>query len=140
MRTIDLVLFINNGSINHKQQDPHQLNLCGNPTRGWFRGLIWVLVELWQVEGQPEVPSWLASRSKIFKVINNSGQIVSTFLSKYWWKYKKIRVLWQFFVIFTILMCSDSMFNFLKRVTDGSFLFLCKALVFLFLLFLNLGT
>ena len=27
---------------------------------------------------------------------------------------------------FTALLCSDSTFNLLKRVTDGSFLFLCK--------------
>ena len=36
-------------------------------------------------------------------------------------------------------MCCDSIFNFLNRVTDGSFLFLCKTVVFLFLPFLNLG-
>ena len=45
----------------------------------------------------------------------------------------------DFFVLFTTLMCSDSIFNLLKRVTDGSFLFLCETLVFLFLTFLNLG-
>ena len=45
----------------------------------------------------------------------------------------------RFFVLFTVLICSDSIFNLLKRVTEGSFLFLCKKLVFLFLLFLNLG-
>ena len=33
-----------------------------------------------------------------------------------------------------------SIFNMLKRVTDGSFLFLCKMLFFVFLPFLNLGT
>ena len=37
-------------------------------------------------------------------------------------------------------MYSDAIFNLLKRVTHGSFLFLCKALVFLFPPFLNLGT
>ena len=37
-------------------------------------------------------------------------------------------------------MYSDSILNLLKRVTDDKFLFLCKALVFLFLPFLNLGT
>ena len=36
------------------------------------------------------------------------------------------------FVLFTVLMCSDLIFNLLKRVTDGSFLFLCKTLLFLF--------
>ena len=42
-------------------------------------------------------------------------------------------------MLYTALLCSDSMFNMLKRVTDSSFLFLCKTLVFLFLPFLNLG-
>ena len=36
-------------------------------------------------------------------------------------------------------MCCDSIFNVLKRVGDGSFSFLCKTLVFIFLPFLNLG-
>ena len=54
-------------------------------------------------------------------------------------KHKKIRVLWLFFVLFTALMCSSSILNLLKRVKDGSFLFLCKTLVFLVLAFLNLG-
>ena len=35
-------------------------------------------------------------------------------------------------------MCSDSILNWLKRVTYGSFLFLRKTLVFLFLPFLDL--
>ena len=35
-------------------------------------------------------------------------------------------------------MCSDSIFNWGKTVTDDSSLFLCKTLVFLFLPFLNL--
>ena len=38
-----------------------------------------------------------------------------------------------FFVLFTVLICSDSIFNLLKRVRKGSFWFLCKKLVFLFL-------
>ena len=36
-------------------------------------------------------------------------------------------------------MCCDSIFNMLKRVGGGSFSFLCKTLVFVFLPFLNLG-
>ena len=36
-------------------------------------------------------------------------------------------------------MCSDTVLNLLKRVTDGSFLFICKKLLFLLLPFLNLG-
>ena len=63
--------------------------------------------------------------------LDNSAQLVPTFLSKYWQKHKKIRVLWQWFVLFTALMCYDAIFNLLKRVTDGSFLFLYKMLVFL---------
>ena len=45
---------------------------------------------------------------------------------------------YEFFVLFTVL-CFDSLLNLLKRVTDGSFLFLCKTLVLFFLPFLNLG-
>ena len=45
----------------------------------------------------------------------------------------------MFFVIFTALMCSDIIFNLLKSVTDGSFLFVCKRLAFCFLPFLNSG-
>ena len=51
-------------------------------------------------------------------------------------RFRKIRVLCYFFVLFTALICSDLIFNFLKRVTDGTSLFLCKTLVFL--PFLNL--
>ena len=58
------------------------------------------------------------------------------FQCKYCRKKKKIRLL--FFVLVTALMCSDSTFNLLKRVTYSSFLFLCKMLVFLFLPFLIL--
>ena len=36
-------------------------------------------------------------------------------------------------------MCSDSVFNLIKRVTDDSFLFSCKMLVCLLLSFFNLG-
>ena len=46
----------------------------------------------------------------------------------------------SFFVLFTVIICFDSIFNLLKRITKGSFLFLCKKLVFFFLTFLNLGT
>ena len=38
------------------------------------------------------------------------------------------------FVLFTSLMCSDSIFNLLKRVTDGSFYFYAKRWLFLFYL------
>ena len=106
--------------------------------RGWSRALILASVELWQVKGQPEVAPWLAPTGKIFKIIDKSGQLIPTFLLKNWWKHKKIRVLWWFFVLFTVLMCSDSIFNLLKRVADVSFLLLCKMLVCFFLPFLNL--
>ena len=46
------------------------------------------------------------------------------------------------FVLFTVFMHSDSIFNLLKKVKDGSFLLLCKTFVFVsfhFLSFLNLG-
>ena len=44
-----------------------------------------------------------------------------------------------FFVLLTAFMCSDSIFNLLKRVTDGSFLFLRKTLFFIFQSFLDLS-
>ena len=43
-----------------------------------------------------------------------------------------MKLVWQFFVLITTLISSDSIFNFLKRVTDGSFLFLCETLGFSF--------
>ena len=48
--------------------------------------------------------------------------------------------IFSFFVLFTELMCCDSIFNLPKRVADYSFTFLCKTslLVFAFLSFLNL--
>ena len=74
------------------------------------------------------MPPWLVLRGKIFKIINNSKQLAPTFLSKYWQKHDN-----------TALTCSNSIFNIVKKVTGGSFLFLCKT-VFLFLPVLNLGT
>ena len=81
-------------------------------------------------------PQCCSSWSSCF--LGNSGQLVFTFLSKNWQKHKKIRVLLSFCFLFTVLMCSNSIFNLLTRDADGSFLFLCKTLVFLFLPFLNL--
>lgn len=52
---------------------------------------------------------------------------------------KRLEYYDEFFVLFTVLMCSDSIFSLLKRVRDDSFLFLCKTLGFLFLPCLNLG-
>ena len=45
--------------------------------------LIWASLELYQVEGQPEAPPWLAMRGNIFKIFDNSGQLVPTSLSKH---------------------------------------------------------
>ena len=71
--------------------------------------------------------------------VDNSGQLVSTFLSKNWQKHKKMRSN-MFFVLLTVLRCSDSIFSLLKRVTDSSFLFSCKTSLFPPLPFLNLRT
>ena len=73
------------------------------------------------------------------QLVDNSRQIVPTFSSKCWQKLKRSRVLWEFFVLFTVFLCSDAIFNLQERVADGSFSFLCKMLIFLFLPFLNLG-
>ena len=40
----------------------------------------------------------------VFKIVNNSEQLVPTFLSKYWWKQKKISVRWWLFVLFTAMI------------------------------------
>ena len=107
--------------------------------RGWSRALIWASVEVFQVNDPPEVPPWFALKGKVFKIVDNSRQIVPTFSSKCWQKLKRSRVLWEFFVLFTVFLCSDAIFNLQERVADGSFSFLCKMLIFLFLPFLNLG-
>ena len=96
-------------------------------------------VELWQVEGQPKVPPWLTMRGSIFKIVGNSRQLVLTFYLSIDGNINRLEYSDSFFVLFTVLICSDSIFNLLKRVTEGSFLFLCKKLVFFFLTFLNLG-
>ena len=70
--------------------------------------------------------------------VDNSGQFVPIFYLSIKENIKRLGLLWYFFVLFTALMWSDSIFNLLKRVTDGSFLFLWEMLAFLFLPFLNL--
>ena len=100
----------------------------------WSRALMWLSAELCQVKGHPELSPWLVPRSKIFKIVDNSGQLVPTFSSRYWQEHKKIIVLWYFFVLFTALMCSNSIFTLQMTV----FLFLCKTIVFLFVPSLNL--
>ena len=93
-----------------------------------------------QFEDQPDALSWLVPWGKFFKDVDNSGQLVPTFLSKYRRKHKKSRVLFilEYFILFTALMCFHSIFNLLKRVTDGNFVFLCKMWVFLFIHLSNL--
>ena len=61
--------------------------------------LIWVSVELCQVEHQTEVPPWLVSWDKIFKIVDNSGQHVSTFLSNIDEKIKRL----EYYEIFVYL-------------------------------------
>ena len=107
--------------------------------RGWSRDLIWASVELCQVEGQPKAPPWSATRGNIIKIVDNSGQLAPTFFFKHWWNINRLEYSDSSFVLFTVLICSDSVFNLLKRVTENSFLFLCKKLFFLFLPFLNLA-
>lgn len=88
-----------------------------------------------QVEDQPEALSWLVPWGKFFKDVDNSGQLVPTFLSKYRRKHKKSRVLFilEYFILITALMCFHSIFNLLKRVTDGNFVFLCKMCFFFYI-------
>ena len=45
----------------------------------------------------------------VFKIINNSEQLVPTFLSKYWWKQKKISVPWWLFVLFTAIILAPKL-------------------------------
>ena len=70
--------------------------------------------------------------------VDISAQLVPTFLSKFWQKHNKIRVLWCFF-LFTALMCFDSIFNMLRRVTDGSFCIFMQNISFSFSAFLEFG-
>ena len=105
---------------------------------GWFITPILAPVELCQVDGQPKAPPWLAAKRQNFQNFWQLRKTCSYFLSKYWQKYKKIRVSYDgFFVLFTVWMCSDSIFNLLKRVTEGILWFLYKTF---FLPFMNLGT
>ena len=62
-------------------------------TIDWSRTLIWASVESCQVQGKTEALAWLAPRGKIFKITDNSGQLVPTLLSKALRKHNKIRVL-----------------------------------------------
>ena len=39
--------------------------VCAMSDRGWYRALIWMSVDLCQVESQPEVPLWLVSLGKV---------------------------------------------------------------------------
>ena len=97
-------------------------------------------VELCQVEGQPKVPPWLGAKGNFFKIVGNSGQLVPTFFYlSIDENINRLEYSDSFFVLFTVLICSESIFNLLKRVTVDSFLVLCKKLVFPFLPFLNLG-
>ena len=69
---------------------------------------------------------WVAKFPKLF---DNSGQLVPTFLSKYWREHKNIIAPWQF-LFYLVRLCFDSTFNLIFN-----FLFLCKTLVFIFLQF-----
>ena len=57
----------------------------------------------------------------------------------FWAYYGRTEYNGSFFFFFTALMCSDSIFNLLKRVAEGGFLFLCKRLVFSLSAFLEFG-
>ena len=70
-----------------------------------------------QVEGQPEVPLCLVMRGNVFKIVGNSEQLVSTFYLNIDGNIIRLEYSDSFFVLFTVLMCSDSAFNLLKRVT-----------------------
>ena len=58
--------------------------------RGWSRALLDLGVDGF-------IPSWGSIWGALTpargKILDNSGQIVPTFLSNYWWKHKEIRVL-----------------------------------------------
>ena len=94
--------------------------------RGWSRALICSLVELCQVECQLETPTWLMQRGNVFKIWTSR-----------WSKNASAESHFYFFVLFTELMCCDSIFSLPKRVADYSFTFLCKTLVFALLSFLT---
>ena len=110
-----------------------------SPDKAWSRAIIWSSVDLCQVEGQPKVPHgwrWGAIFSKLLATQDN---LLLLFYLSIDGNINRLGYSYSFFVLFTVLICSDSIFNLLKRVTEGSFLFLWKKLVFFFLTFLNLG-
>ena len=59
--------------------------------QGLIRSSNFGVGKLRQVKIQPEAPPWLASRGKIFKIGDNSEQLVANLSSKHWWEYKKIK-------------------------------------------------
>ena len=71
----------------------------------------------------------------MFRIGEKSGQLVLTFLSKYWQKHKKIRLM-----IFCSVYCINVFwFNIqLAKKELQMAIFICKTLVFVFLPFLNL--
>ena len=82
--------------------------------RGWSRALIWVLVQLCQVEGQPEAPPWLVLKGKVFKIVDNNlillfflsigGNIkkseyydIEYYIFLFYLVHKCVLIQWQFF-------------------------------------------
>ena len=73
---------------------------------------------------------------KISEIVDNSSQIDSTYWSSY------VPTDWSIMIASCSIYCVYvfySIINLLERFTDGHFLFLCKTVVLLFVLFLNLS-
>ena len=81
----------------------------------------------------------MGPRSKIFKIVDNSGQLDPTFFISIDGNIKKLEYFDSLFVLFSVKMCSDSIFNLLKRVTDDSFFVFLRNVIFSFSAFRVFG-
>ena len=98
-------------------------------SRCWSRALIWVSVKLCQVKGQLEAPPWLAPRGNL---TDNSGQLFPTFYLSIDGHIKWLDYYDNFFVLFTVLMCSYSIFILLKSYRWQFFIFMQNVSFFFF--------
>ena len=78
-------------------------------------------------------------RGKIFKVVDNSEQLDPTFFISIDGNIKKLEYYDSLFVLLIVKTCSDSIFNLLKRVTDGGFFIFMLNVIFSFSTFLVFG-
>ena len=109
-------------------------------SKGWSRALIWASVELCKSRVNPRCHHGWRWWAIFLRLLATQNNLFLLFYQSIDGNINRLEYSDSFFVLFTVLICSDSIFNLLKRVTEVSFLFLCKKLVLFFVTFLNLGT